>query len=166
MRKIPAAAVLLLVVSAPALAADSVSAELGIGSHKVTLWRVGAQWDQHPSWLEGTRWRTYWDLSAGSWHGDLGTVHDVGLTPVFRYARAERGLFYEGAIGFHVLSDSHISTDLGLSTRFQFGDHLGAGYRNGHYDWSVRLQHLSNGGMRNPNPGINFLELRIQYLLR
>jgi hypothetical protein len=30
----------------------------------------------------------------------------------------------------------------------------------------VRLQHLSNGGIRNPNPGINFLVLRVQYLLR
>jgi hypothetical protein len=30
----------------------------------------------------------------------------------------------------------------------------------------VRLQHLSNGGMRNPNPGINFLVVRVQYYLR
>jgi lipid A 3-O-deacylase len=165
MRKILAAAILLLVVSAPARAVDSLSGEFGLGSHDVMLWRVGAQWDQHPQWLEDTRWHLYWDFAVGSWSGNRGTVHDVGLTPVFRYARAEHGLFYEGAIGFHVLSDSHISTDLGFSTRFQFGDHLGVGYRFDGYDVLAQLQHLSNGGMRNPNPGINFLVLRVQYRL-
>ena len=57
----------------------------------------------------------------------------------------------------------HVSSDLGFSTRFQFGDHLGIGYRFERYDVAVRFQHLSNGGMRNPNPGINFLLLRLQY---
>jgi lipid A 3-O-deacylase len=165
MLKILAAAILLL-VSAPVRAVDSLSGEIGVGSHRLTLWRVGAQWNQYPEWLEGTPWRTYWDLSVGSWHGSLGTVHDVGLTPVFRYARAGRGVFYEGAIGFHILSDSHISTDFGFSTRFQFGDHLAVGYRFDGYDVAARLQHLSNGGMRNPNPGVNFLELRVLRLLR
>ena len=31
------------------------------------------------------------------------------------------------------------------------------------YDLGVRLQHLSNGGIENPNPGINFLILRFAY---
>lgn len=150
-----------LVHAITAQAIDSVSAELGHGSHGVDLWRVGAQWNQHPEWLAGSRWDVYWDVSVGSWQGDAGTVHDVGLTPVFRYARAH-GPYLEGGIGAHVLSESHISTDLRFSTRFQFGDHVGAGYRFGRYDLSLRLQHLSNGGMRNPNPGINFLVMRLQ----
>jgi hypothetical protein len=28
---------------------------------------------------------------------------------------------------------------------------------------SLRLQHLSNGGITSPNPGINFLQLRLAY---
>jgi lipid A 3-O-deacylase len=165
MKKIFAgAAFLLQMISAHAV--DSVSAELGGGSRKVNLWRVGAQWHQHPEWLTASHWSLYWDASLGSWHGDTGTVHDFGLTPVFRHAVAPRGAYFDAGIGFHVLSDSHVSSDLGFSTRFQFGDHLGIGYRFAHhYDLAVRFEHLSNGGMRNPNPGINFLQLRLRYHL-
>jgi hypothetical protein len=142
---------------------DSVSLETGRGTRDVDLWRIGVQWEQHEHWPADLRWQLYWDLSVGGWRGDLGSVHDVGLTPVFRYAAAARGPYFEAAIGFHVLSDSHVTRDLNFSTRFQFGDHVGVGYRFQHYDFSARLQHLSNGGMRNPNPGINFLVLRAQY---
>lgn len=139
------------------------SFEYGFGTREVNLWRVGLQWKQESAeWMEKhPRWSWYWDFSIGGWHGDQGTVHDVGLTPVFRYAKAQHGPYLEGAIGFHILSDSHINSDLDFSTRFQFGSHLGAGYHHGRYDWQVRLQHLSNGGMRNPNPGINFMVLRL-----
>jgi lipid A 3-O-deacylase len=145
-------------------AVDSLSFEYGAGSREVNLWRVGLQWKQEPAeWMaHHPAWSWYWDVALGGWHGDHGTVHDVSVTPVFRYAKAAQGPYLEGAIGFHILSDSHISTDLGFSTRFQFGNHLAAGYHHGKYDWQVRLQHLSNGGMRNPNPGINFLILRLQ----
>ena len=147
------------------LAVESVSFEAGRGSREVNLWRVGAEWDQHPDWLARSRWSLYWDLVLGGWQGDAGTVHDVGLTPVFRYAQAARGPYFEGAVGFHLLSDSHITRRLNFSTRFQFGDHVGVGYRFERYDLSLRLQHLSNGGIANPNPGINFLVLRVQYHL-
>jgi hypothetical protein len=157
---------LFLLPAISAHAVDSVSAELGAGSRKVSLWRVGAQWHQYPEWLAGSHWNLYWDAALGSWHSDTGTVHDFGLTPVFRHSIAPRGAYFEAGIGGHVLSDSHVSSDLGFSTRFQFGDHLGIGYRLGRYDLAVRFQHLSNGGMRNPNPGINFLQLRFQYHLR
>src|ERR1051325_6345202 len=146
-----------------AFAVQSVSFETGRGSREVDMWRVGAQWAAHPQWMEGSRWHLYWDLAAGGWHGDAGTVHDLGLTPGFRFAPHPRGPYFEGAVGFHLLSDEHISRRLNFSTHFQFGDHVGIGYRFETYDVSLRLQHLSNGGIANPNPGINFLVLRVQY---
>jgi len=88
-------------------------------------------------------------------------MHDLSITPVLRWAPGDRGAYLEGAIGLHLLSDSHISSDTDFSTRFQFGDHLGAGYRWQHYDLSLYAQHISNGGMRNPNPGMNFVALRL-----
>jgi lipid A 3-O-deacylase len=147
-------------------AIDGISLEAGHGSRKVDLWRVGVQWRQHPAWLAGTPWSVYWDAAVGGWHSDTATVYDFGLTPVLRYARAAQGPYLEGGIGFHLLSDTHISSELDFSTRFQFGDHLGAGYRFERYEVALRLQHLSNAGIRNPNPGINFLQLRLQYWLR
>jgi hypothetical protein len=147
-------------------ALDSVSAEVGGGTHGVHLWRVGVQWVPHPEWLAERRWDYYWDVSFGNWHSDTGTTHDFGVTPVFRYARHPRGWYFDGGVGAHVVSEAHVSSDLGFSTHFQFGNHLGVGYNFGGFSVSGRFQHLSNAGMRNPNPGINFLQLRLQYPLR
>ena len=159
------AGALFLLVAIPAHAVDSISLELGGGTHSVEIWRVGAQWQQRPKWLKQSPWQLYWDLSVGSWNSGTGTVHDFGVTPVFRHSLARSRAYLDAGIGAHVLSDSHISSDLGFSTRFQFGDHVGIGVYRGKWDWQLRLQHLSNGGMRNPNPGINFLIGRVQYHL-
>ena len=102
--------------------------------------------------------------ALGSWESDTGSLIDGSFTPTLRYGH-ERGAYVDGGIGFHVLSETRISSAVEFSTRFQFGDHVGAGYRIGRYDLSMRIQHLSNAGIRNPNPGINFLHLRFQYWL-
>ena len=162
MEKIFAGALFLL-LAIPAYGVDGVSAELGKGSRGVDQWRVGAQWNQEIAWLASRNWRLYWDLSLGGWHSDFGTVYELGLTPVFRHARHARGVYFDAGIGAHLLSNQRVSRDLSLSTRFQFGDHLGIGYRFARYDLGLRFQHLSNAGIRNPNPGINFLQLRLQY---
>ena len=89
---------------------------------------------------------------------------------MFRFEGTGDGSPYiEAAIGFHILSDLQINDDRIFSTKFQFGDHVGIGRRFGpanRYDLSLRLQHLSNGNIRKPNPGINFLQLRFQYHLK
>ena len=160
------AAVVLSLSATAAHAVDSVSVEKGNGTRGVRLsWRLGAQWNQDLSWLPSERWSFYWDTSFGEWQSESGSVSDLGITPTFRYSSLEHGLYVDGAIGLHWLSDTKIAPLVELSTRFQFGDHLGVGWRSKQYDVSVRLQHLSNGGIDNPNPGVNFLQLRLQYLL-
>ncbi len=163
MQRIFAAAAFSLSATA-AHAIDSLSVELGNGTRGVDLWRVGAQWHQPLRWLPAERWSFYWDASLGEWQSESGSVTDFGITPTFQYA-VERGLYLDGGIGLHWLSDTKISPLLELSTRFQFGDHLGIGWRFKRYDWSIRLQHLSNAGIENPNPGVNFLQLRLRYFL-
>ena len=121
----------------------------------VNLARGGLQWQGSRRWLS-------WDLSFGGWTGGHGPVYDLGFTPV---ARLGRSPYLEAGVGAHVLSDLDVGTGRDLSTHFQFGDHVGVGLRFGNYDLGVRLQHLSNGGLRNPNPGINFVILRLQYHL-
>jgi lipid A 3-O-deacylase len=148
---------------------DSFSFEAGRGDDHADVWRAGLQWNWDKHWLEGRAWRlgAYWDLQFGQWTGPS-AVTDVSLTPVFRYERlASTGArpYVEAAIGFHMLSDLRISPRRVFSTRFQFGDHVGIGVRFGErqrHDLSLRLQHVSNGGIRRPNPGINFWLLRYQ----
>lgn len=70
----------------------------------------------------------------------------------------------ELGIGAHYITNHDVYLGRQMSTNFQFGDHVGAGVTLGQkHDWDVmvRFQHLSNAGIQNPNPGINFLQLRV-----
>ena len=159
-----------LAVAIPAQALDSVSFEVGRGNDHTDLWRAGLQWNWDKKWFADRPWTlgAYWDLQLSRWSANSGAVWDIGFTPVFRLERARSSTYVpyvEAAIGFHILSERRIS-ERRFSTKFQYGDHIGAGVRYGEryrYDVSVRLQHLSNGGLRRPNPGINFAELRLAY---
>jgi hypothetical protein len=176
-RKTVAAAALWLGLVSSAQALDGLSFELGEGEEDTELWRLGLQWNWQRRWFAEHAWTlgAYWDLQLGRWSGPLkpGQPHqevwDLGITPVFRLQRAARTAlvpYFEAAIGFHLLSDVRINADTNFSTHFQYGDHLGAGVLFGpeqRYDLSIRGQHLSNGGIAHPNPGINFVELRAAY---
>jgi lipid A 3-O-deacylase len=163
-----------LAFALPALAIDSVSLETGRGDEGTELLRAGAQWNWQKRWFTERSWTlgAYWDVQVGRWTGTTDDLWDFSVTPVFRLERARRANYFpyaEAAIGFHLLSDIRVSPQRRFSTNFQYGDHLGVGVRYGErfrYDLGVRLQHLSNGGLRRPNPGINFWQLRLQYHFR
>jgi lipid A 3-O-deacylase len=159
-------------LAAPSHAIDGVSVEGGRGDG-TDMFRVGVQWDWNKRWMQGQQWHLggYWDLAAGYWHrsslpGFNEDLFDVGLTPVFRIQRNDlRGPYLEAGIGFHFLSRTSLG-DKRFSTSFQFGDHIGAGLRfgaKGQYDFGYRFQHLSNAGIKRPNNGINFHQVRFQY---
>jgi len=158
----------LLLFAAKTHAVDGVSVEAGSGNNSVDLWRVGAQWKWQKHWFTQGDWHLggYWDAQIGRWNG-ASNITDISLTPTFRLEpKSGYGPYVQGAIGFHYLSGKNISTSKQFSTNFQFGDHVGAGYRfgqKGQYDLGIRLQHLSNAGIKHPNPGINFAILRFQY---
>jgi hypothetical protein len=85
---------------------------------------------------------------------------------VFRLQMNDRkGPYIEAGIGLHLLSHTSLA-DRNFSTSFQFGDHIGAGFRfdiGAEFDLGYRYQHLSNGGIKHPNHGINFHQIRLQY---
>ncbi len=171
-KKIAAAALAALICFAlPARALDGVSAEAGQGTG-TEVWRIGAQWNWDKKWFDRGGWHlgAYWDLQLGQWHGSgKNTITDIGLTPVFRYQKSDlSGLapYVEGAIGFHLISNTRLDANRAFGSAFQFGDHVGAGVRfgdKGRYDLGVRFQHLSNGGIKKPNNGLNFTLVRFQY---
>ena len=167
------AAVLFLGITVgPARAVDGVSIEAGSGDG-ADMARVGVQWDWKSRWFQGQNWHLggYWDLALGQWHrssppGYNENITEIGLTPVFRWQRNDlQGLYLEAAVGFHLLSRTSLG-DRRFSTAFQFGDHLGAGFRfgaKGEFELGYRFQHLSNGSIKRPNDGINFNQVRFQY---
>lgn len=169
---------LLALATTSANAVDSISIEGGYSPNDngdVGMGRIGVQWDWGVRWLETGSWFLggYWDLSAGYWHSnDAGGDHDIGdlgITPVFRFQSAAASGFspyVEAAVGAHYLTDKTITQRRLFSTNFQFGDHVGAGFRFGdkaQYDLGYRLQHLSNASIDTPNPGINFHQIRFSY---
>jgi lipid A 3-O-deacylase len=164
MRNILAAALLLAAASAHAV--DGISLDLGKGDRGASLVRVGGHWNYELVKLAPHDIHPYIEVSVAHWHTEKSDLYDTAITPVFRYARSPHdGPYVEAAIGLHILSGTHLQENVSLSTRFQFGDHIGVGVRRGHYDVGLRLQHLSNAGLRNPNPGVNFLQLRLGYEL-
>ena len=101
----------------------------------------------------------HWD---GSGRNDL---WDAGITPYLRYQfSGTTGWYAEAGFGVHYLS-RHYQRGSGISaTRYQFGSVLAAGYRfSGGSDLALRLAHISNAGLKEPNPGITFVQMRYQY---
>lgn len=89
-------------------------------------------------------------------------LRDVGLTPtaLFHFRNHFWGMrpFLEMGVGFHYLTQKKVS-EKNFSTNFQFGDHISVGFEFGKrrdYRINYQFQHLSNGGIESPNPGINF----------
>ena len=70
------------------------------------------------------------------------------------------GWYVEGGIGAALLSERYDNDDNRLSTLFQFSDHVGAGYAfQNKWDVALNVEHFSNGGIKSPNIGVNFLIL-------
>lgn len=161
--------------SVAAWAVGGVSMEAGRGNNSVDMVRIGAQWKlAKPVFKLDNDWQisSYVDASAGYWRADNAPVGrnsslvNIGLTPTLRLSRGDGpGLFLDTGVGAHLLSHTTITTR-SFSTAFQFGSHLGVGYRFGgrqSYELSMRVQHLSNAAIKRPNGGINFAQLRLAY---
>jgi hypothetical protein len=155
-----------------ATAVDGVSFELGQGNN-AHMGRVGLLWNTNKQWLKGDQWHvgSVWDLSVGHWTRDAlpgqnDSLSEIGLTPSLRLQQnSGSGLYAEGGVGLHLLSRTSLGSKR-FSTSFQFGNHVGIGYRfgaKGALDLGLRYQHLSNAGIKHPNNGINFTQARLQY---
>lgn len=154
--------------------ADSAALEFGTGS-KVQMIRVSAQKNWQSSWLErnGMHISGYWDANLAQWRGnayqDVNGQHQnitvINLTPVFRYERADKkGWYAEGGIGVSLFSELYDNDSNRLSTHFQFGDHLGAGYVfDNKWELGAKIQHYSNGGYKKPNSGVNWFIVKASY---
>jgi hypothetical protein len=155
-------------------AVDSASFEFGTGN-KTQMVRLGTQWKwaRHWSYSSGLHIGGYWDLTLAQWRGkryrNIGgqtqDITSVGIIPVFRIQDdTVKGFYAEAGIGIHYLTALYNNNGSELSTRFQFGDHLAIGhvFRND-LDLALKVQHFSNGGIRNPNSGVNLALLRVSY---
>ncbi|MGE0314674.1 MAG: acyloxyacyl hydrolase [Lautropia sp.] len=148
----------------------SIQSAGGEGTDSLSL---GLQWAPGPVWrpapgllLEGQlefamgRWRARGADGVRSW----AWVSQFSLVPVLRLRGVDTtGPYAEIGIGPSYLTPVYRSRDKRFSSRFQFRDHLAVGWTWGagaRHDLSVRIEHFSNGGLDEPNPGINLVGVR------
>lgn len=101
---------------------------------------------------------------------DRSTVSQVGFSALWRQElprQAWHGWFVEIGTGVNRVSPHYRAGDRTFSTSFNFGTQLAAGLAFGlrrAHELSLRIEHFSNAGIREPNPGEDFVQVR--YLLR
>jgi hypothetical protein len=108
------------------------------------------------------------ELLLNEWRADdFGGGHQnftqVVLLPTLRVqpAQGRSPWFFELGIGASYMDPLYVTPEKRFSTRFNFYDVLGVGYSLGRdRELGLRLNHVSNAGIRNPNPGEEFLQLR------
>jgi hypothetical protein len=132
---------------------------------------AGLIWDL--AWTRdwrGGQLRSYVEASIARWSvenaeggRDTAAVTQIGLTPVLRWQAEGSPWFVEGGIGLNLIGPTYKAGRKRFSTAFNFGDHLavGRGFGPGHrQELALRFQHFSNAGIKKPNPGEDFVQLR------
>jgi len=137
--------------------------------HKIAVYGLGAGWPLPFAAEALARYGLEPRLGAdlAQWQGrdhDAAnrTLWDADITPYLRWRPGEgswHGAFAEIGIGFHLLSHTTINESRDLSTAFQFGERLALGFNFGdrnRYEATVFIQHVSNGGIKEPNNGFTY----------
>ena len=148
-----------------------VSAGRGVGD--VGLFSAGVQvpWPWRHSFAGGEL-TGHWDAHIAHWRAPAGATDgarrqwaQVALVPTLRlrFDGGRSAWFMEGGIGVSVLDGHYATQRKAFSTRFNFTDHEGVGFHFGdrrQHELMLALRHVSNGGLRAPNPGENFVQIR------
>lgn len=156
------------VAAGPVLDPDLIFVQAG-GARSAGSFAIGAAWAW--SWrrdMAGGRVGGYWEASFGRWYSESGGgrsawVTQLGVTPTLRWQHPGSRWFVEGGIGVNALAPLYQGRGKRFSTVLNFGDHVAVGRHfgaSGGHEISLRFQHFSNAGIRKPNPGMEFLQLR------
>lgn len=142
----------------------------GDGSSRALVVGVTLPWSQWQWKFAGGAVRGHWDAWLGAWtnydlQNERFTVAVLGAGPSLRW-RGQDGAspwFVEAGTSAMVSSRYLYNHDKRMGTRWNFASHVGGGWnfgKNRMQEVSLRLQHASNAGIKKPNPGINFVQLR------
>jgi lipid A 3-O-deacylase len=140
----------------------------------VGLASVGVQWPW--AWRRdflGGELTGHWDTHIAHWRVPPGTAvpggrrHWTQLAVVptlrWRFDGGRSAWFMEGGIGLSALDGHYATRHKAFSTRFNFADHQGVGFNFGgrrQHELMLIVRHISNGGIRKPNPGEDFVQVR------
>lgn len=141
-------------------------------AHGTRTLTVGLGWDLPYRWQLGPGELSshleasyaYWQIQSADRAG-LSQLSQLALVPVLRYrpANGASPWFFETGLGVTATSSVYRTRQKRFSTSFNFGTHLAVGRSFGEqrrHEIALRLEHFSNAGIKHPNPGENFFQLR------
>lgn len=146
--------------------------QYGAAEHSADSWTVGVTlpWRDWRRFLWGGQLTGYWDVWGARWsaplQGDDRSTWVIGLNPTLRWrgGNGHSPWFAETGVGVSWALNRRYATDhKTFPTRYNFATHIGMGYLFGsqrQHELMLRLEHHSNAGIKKPNPGENFLQLR------
>jgi len=152
-----------------------VGASYGEGQNDISMYRLdllSKDWLLHSSDTGHISLLGHIELGLAVWDGasdeyKYDTLYELGLTPVIQLI--SHRLYLEAGTGPRLITPTSLQ-DRTFSTALQFGSLLGCGFLLRHEPFTelgFRMQHISNGDMAEPNPGIDFklmqLRLRIDF---
>lgn len=133
----------------------------GIYQNASVFWQSPVWWSRvsQNGWgrfdLTGEVSATYWDAK----HGKPDSLWQIAFTPTLRWWPTQRPFYLEAGFGPTLLSRTTFA-DYRLGTALQFGSHVGVGYIfNQRHQVSLRASHFSNASIKQPNDGLNILQL-------
>lgn len=101
---------------------------------------------------------TYWDATKG----DPQSLWQLSATPMLRWWPNEF-IYTEIGVGATVLSRTSFA-DRNFGSAFQFGNHIGVGaVINKSHQVGLRFSHFSNAGIKEPNDGLDVVQLSYTY---
>jgi hypothetical protein len=155
-----------LVADAAGWAPDGLLVEAGFAPSRTHSVTVGAMWTWDWQGRFGnTEATALTEIYVSRWSGRGDPVTQAALVPLVRL-RLDHGRspwFMEGGIGVSMMDKLYRNDGKEFSTRFNFVDVFAVGRSLGadrRAELSVRMAHISNANLKQPNPGQNFLQLR------
>lgn len=151
---------------------DGISFEAGPGRTGASMAGAGLVWDwDFERMRRKSELTAHTELLVNHWRLDDPAGGKQGLTQLvllpslrMRLDRGRSPWFLELGIGASFLDKHLLTPDKEFSTRWNFYDMLGVGYSlggvDGTHEVGLRWTHTSNAGIRKPNPGQDFLQLR------
>jgi lipid A 3-O-deacylase len=151
---------------------DGAALQVGGGSHSSRMAGVGVIWDwDFERMRRKAELTAHTELMVNHWRADAVGGGERGYTQLvllpslrMRLSRGRSPWFIELGIGASWMDRLFETPQKSFSTQWNFYDMMGVGHTlggpDGKHEIGLRWIHVSNGGVKHPNPGQDFLQLR------
>ncbi len=144
---------------------DSIAVDIGQSKDDIDIYRLGLRRDFESRWFESRvgYLSGYYELSLNYWRDIEDKSVGIALSPVFRYSfYTTVPVYIEAGIGISLFNSTIIGKH-NMSSAFLFEDRIDAGVEFKEFDINFGYMHYSNGGIKEPNEGIDIFKLSLSH---